>query len=131
MIWGYRNIFDLKNHTRKVNKFTEIFELYQVFIHNFLPQNDLIFPICLLHAKRICTFCSGGIKTYWAQKIIQAKLTKFIQVLSYIKSSCICFLCENVHIFPLYTLLTRRINTFCPKVLINFGSNPIERDIRE
>ena len=30
-----------------------------------------------------------SIKTFWAQKIIQEKLTKFTKILNYIKSSCI------------------------------------------
>ena len=35
---GYWGISDLKNHTRKIDKIHKDFELYQVFMHNFLRQ---------------------------------------------------------------------------------------------
>ena len=28
-----------KNHTRKISKICKVSELYQIFIHSFLPQN--------------------------------------------------------------------------------------------
>ena len=40
--WGLLAHVVQKNHTRKINKIHKDFELYQVFIHNFLSQNVLI-----------------------------------------------------------------------------------------
>ena len=36
--WGYQHSLDLKNHTRKISNIHKNFELYQVFMHNFLCE---------------------------------------------------------------------------------------------
>ena len=43
MIWGYRNILSRKNHKRKIDKINKVFELYQVFMHNFPSKTIPIF----------------------------------------------------------------------------------------
>ena len=52
-----------------------------------------------------------AIRTFWTQKVRQEKLTKFIKILNYIKSSSICFLCQSVLTFPV-CIYTKRINIF-------------------
>ena len=44
----YQNILDPKNHIRKINNILKRFELYQVFMYNFLCQNVSIFPLNIL-----------------------------------------------------------------------------------
>ena len=51
--------FGPENQTRKIHK---VFELYQIFMYNFLCQTVLIF-LTYLFTKRIDTFWSGGISS--------------------------------------------------------------------
>ena len=73
--------------------FTNIFELYQVFMHNLLCQNIRIFRDYILLTKKIGTFWSGSISsirsisTFWVQKVRQNSQ----RLLNYIKSSCVMF----------------------------------------
>ena len=72
---GIGKVWIQKNHTRKISNHKG-FELYQVFMHDFLYQNILIFPLYILLTrcigtiwyKNIDTFWSGGINTVWTQK---------------------------------------------------------------
>ena len=77
MIWGYRNILSRKNHKRKIDKINKVFELYQIFMHNFPSKTIPIFPIYIyiLLTKRLNSCWCGSIKTFWAKNIIQEKLT--------------------------------------------------------
>ena len=52
----YRNIFDEKHHTRKIDKLHKDFEKYQFFMHNFQGQNVRILRLYILLARRINTF---------------------------------------------------------------------------
>ena len=61
--------FGPENQTRKIHK---VFELYQIFMYNFLCQTVLILSIYTLFIKRIDTFCSGGIETVGTQKLTKA-----------------------------------------------------------
>ena len=62
-----------------------------------------------------------NIGTFWTQKIIQEKSTKFIKILNYIKSSCITF-CVQMSRYSEYIYCLQEISTdFGLKVLINFG----------
>ena len=78
--------FGLKVFTNFGLKVSGHSKLYQVFMHNFFVSKCL--DILMLHiflAREMNTiwlkgfdeFWSGGIATFWAQKIIQEKLTKF------------------------------------------------------
>ena len=59
--------------------------------------------------------------TFWTQKIIQEKSTKFIKILNYIKSSCITF-CVQMFRYSEYIHCLQEISTdFGLQVLINFG----------
>ena len=51
MILECQNILDPKNHTKKNDKIHKNFELYQVFMHNFLYQNAWIFSLYIAHKK--------------------------------------------------------------------------------
>ena len=42
MSWGYQDILGPKNHTRKIDNFHKDFELYKVFMRNFLYQYYLL-----------------------------------------------------------------------------------------
>ena len=85
MIWGHQYILSPKNHTRKIDKIHKNFELYQVFIYNFLDQNLPIFSLYMLLTTIINTswsvafdkVWSGGIRTFCTRNIMQEKLTKF------------------------------------------------------
>ena len=61
LTWGYLDFLGPKNQTRKINEVHKAFELYQVFICNFLWQTVLIFPIYILFTKRIENFWFGDI----------------------------------------------------------------------
>ena len=63
---------------------------------------------------------SGGIETFWAQKII----TKFTKILKYIKSSYIIS-CVKIYGYSHYILLTRRSDTFWSKGINKFWSGCI------
>ena len=61
-------------------------KLYQVFMHNFFVSKCLdILMLYIFLTREMNTiwlkgfdeFWSGGIATFWAQKIMQEKLTKF------------------------------------------------------
>ena len=62
---GILKHFGSKNHTRKIDKIRQDFELYQVFMYNYLCEIVPIFPMYILITKRINTFWSGGIGTFW------------------------------------------------------------------
>ena len=93
MIWGYQNILAQKSHTQKIDK----------------------------NPQRINTLSSGVIETFWAQKIIQEKFSRFTKVLNYIKSSCIIF-CTKMFGYShcIYRLQEESIH-FSLRVLRNFG----------
>ena len=88
MIWGYQNILVPKYHTSKIGKIHKDFELYQVFMHSFPCQHVQTFPLHVLLTRRINAFgsistgkfLSGGMETFWAQKISQEKSTKFTKI---------------------------------------------------
>ena len=65
--WRYLDNFGQKNHTRKISNICKGFELYWIFMHNFLYQNVLIIPLYILLSSRIDTFWSEGsyIKVFW------------------------------------------------------------------
>ena len=77
--------FGTKNYTRKMDIIQKYFELYQVFVHNFLCHNRRIFPLYIFLTKRINIvwykgikiFVSESVSTIWAQKIIQEKSLNF------------------------------------------------------
>ena len=46
-----QNILSQKNHTKKLTKFRNIFELLQVFIHNFFSRNVSISPNHILPTR--------------------------------------------------------------------------------
>ena len=45
---GVLEILSQKNHTKKISSIHKDFELYQLFMHNFLHQNVLMFPLYIL-----------------------------------------------------------------------------------
>ena len=51
--------------TRKISNIHKDFEIYQVFMHNFLSQYVLIFWWYILLTMRIDTFWSESIKIFW------------------------------------------------------------------
>ena len=63
---GYPIILDPKNHTREVDNTHKDFELFQVFMCNFLCQNVRIFLLYILLTRRIDTFWSSGIDKFWS-----------------------------------------------------------------
>ena len=69
MCWGYQDILGPKDHTRKIDNIRNDFEVYQLFMHNFLYQTIPIFPLYLLPTKTIETFWSEGIHTFWSRSI--------------------------------------------------------------
>ena len=108
--WGY---LGPKNHARKIDNIYKDFQLYKVFMHNFLCKNVSKLLLCILLTRRINTFWSkginifwsGGIDTVWAQKIIQEKsvifyFSDFWCVATFMHN----FLCQTVLIFSLYIL---------------------------
>ena len=65
--------FGLKKSDETIDKINKDFELYQVFMYNFLCQTVLIFPVYILLVKRIGTLWSRGIRTFWVQRTRQGK----------------------------------------------------------
>ena len=63
---GYSIILDPKNHTRTVHNTHKDFELFQVFMRNFLCQNVRIFLLYILLTRRIDAFWSRGIDKFWS-----------------------------------------------------------------
>ena len=63
---GYSIILDPNNHTRKVHNTHKDFELFQVFMRNFLCQNVRIFLLYILLTRRIDAFWSRGIDKFWS-----------------------------------------------------------------
>ena len=84
-----------KTHAGKIGNIHEDFELYQVFMNNFLFQNVPLFLLNILLTRRIVTFWSDGFDTFWsggigtvsAQKITKGKSTILTKILNYTKSS--------------------------------------------
>ena len=76
MSWWYRDILGSKNCTKEIGNIHKDFELYQLFMHNFLCQNVPILTLQILFTRRIdtfwCdgidTFCPGGIVILWHRK---------------------------------------------------------------
>ena len=64
--YRYQDILCLKNHKRKIGNNHKDFELYQLFMHNFLYQNVLIFPLYLFptNAKTSCISFSIKMSRY-------------------------------------------------------------------
>ena len=52
MSCGYQYTLGPKRHTRKFREVHKDFELYQVFMHNFLYQNVLLIPIIHIAHKK-------------------------------------------------------------------------------
>ena len=59
----YWDSLGLKSHARKIRNNQKDFDLYQVFMHNFLYQNVPMFLLYILLTVRIDTFCYEGIYT--------------------------------------------------------------------
>ena len=53
---GVLEHFRFKNQTRKIDRSSKDFELYQIVMYNFLWQTVLMFPIYILLTKRIEIF---------------------------------------------------------------------------
>ena len=116
--WGCYDILDPKNHTRKISNIQKKFELYQVFMRNFVCQNVPIFPLHIL-------IWLGGIRTSWERKSQKKKkknsnIHKIFWVLPTFVDN---FLCQTVPKFPFYTLFTYHA---CSMLLnqTNFTSMP-------
>ena len=60
---GVLGHFGTEIKTRKIVKIHKDFELYQVFMYNFLCQNVLVFSIYILFKNRIETFWSRDIRS--------------------------------------------------------------------
>ena len=58
---GYQGTLSPNNHTRKI---LPDFNLYQVFMYNFLDQNALILPNYVLFTRRMNTFWSRVLKNF-------------------------------------------------------------------
>ena len=69
MSWGYQDILGQKNYTRQISNIHKDFELYQIFMHNFLCQNFLIFPLQILLKRTINIFWSEGVSTYFGLEV--------------------------------------------------------------
>ena len=69
-IAGIRTFFPKKIRQEKLKKFIKVFELYQIFLHNFLCQNVQIFPNYILLARKINNFWSGSISNIHSISII-------------------------------------------------------------
>lgn len=63
--WGIGTVFSQKNHTRKTGNIHKYFKVNQVFIHNFLCQNLVIFLLNILLTRRTETFWPKGIKIFF------------------------------------------------------------------
>ena len=67
------------------------------------------------------SMCVGGIKTFWAQKITQEKLTIFAMILKYINFSCTIF-CTKPSQYSHYTYcLQKQLKHFGLRVFTHFG----------
>ena len=131
-------------HTRKLGNVHKNLKLYHVFMHSFLCQNVPIFLLHIMRTRRIDTFWSDGIDTYWSGRVwhrkSQTKNQKYSQRLFELYQLFInTFLCQTVpkstfHILPklLSTWLTQFCVTTHPNLVIsdlaytNF-TNPISR----
>ena len=87
MIWGYWNILDPENRTRKTDKFTKILN-YSKSSCKFLCAKMFGYSHFILLTRRIKTFWfnsiekvwSGGIEPFCVQKIIEEKSAKFKKI---------------------------------------------------
>ena len=66
MSWWYRGILGPKKHKMKIGNIPKNFQLYQVFIYNFLCQNIPILLFHILHTRRIYTYWSDSFDKYWS-----------------------------------------------------------------
>ena len=62
----YQDILDPKI-SRKIHNIYKDFKLYQLFLHKFLYQNVLIFPLDILFKRRINTLWSDSIEAFWSE----------------------------------------------------------------
>ena len=62
----YQDILDPKI-SRKIHNIYKDFKLYQLFLHKFLYQNVLIFPLDILLKRRINTLWSDSIEAFWSE----------------------------------------------------------------
>ena len=61
MIWGHWDILGRKNHTRKIDKIYKDFELYQVFMNNFI---DKIYKDFELHQVFMNNFIGKNVRIF-------------------------------------------------------------------
>ena len=92
---------------------------FQKSSESFAVKQELIKSIKLLAHYSI--IWSGSIQTFWIQKVMQEKWTKFSKNLNYIKSSCITF-CAKMFRYSLYMYLLQEESThFFLEVFKHFG----------
>ena len=97
LVFGYSGP---KNRTIKISNIHKDFELFQLFMHNFLCQNISIFILYIL--LTINTIWFGGIGTVWHRKINSIQIgsfstfcslgyfwaRKYYHILNYVNSLC-------------------------------------------
>ena len=88
--------------SRKISNIPKDFDLYQVFMHNFLYQNVPI--LCKLLTRRINTLWSKGINTFWHRKSKRKNQQYSQNLLNYTNYSRIIF-CIKMSQNPNYSLL--------------------------
>ena len=116
-IWVVYNIgalrnFGSKNQTRKNDKIHKEFELYQLFMYNFLFQTVLIFPIYILFTKRMETFWFRDISTIRGILYSGSKIHKDFWTISSLQVFMHLPNRSNISNIYIYILFPKRINTF-------------------
>ena len=101
--WEYCNILGQKNQTRKFVKIHEDFEIYQIFMYNFLCRTVLIFAICVIH-KRIDTISFGSVSRIQVLPYFEPKIHMDFELHKVFMYNC---LCQTVLIFPIYIKSTQ------------------------
>ena len=91
---GYWDILGPKNQTRKIDKIHKDIELHQVFAHLCLQMFRYFYDIYFLYLQEKSTHFGLTALTNFGQR--------YQDILNYIKSSRMFFVCQNVQIFPLY-----------------------------
>ena len=124
-IWVVYNIgalrnFGSKNQTRKNDKIHKEFELYQLFMYNFLCQTVLIFPIYTLFRKRMEKFWSRGISSIRGILYSGPKIHKDFWTISSFQVFMHLPNCSNISNIYIYILFTKRINTFWSRGIDTF-----------